>query len=504
MTKYDNSAYQIVIFGATGDLTHRKLLPAFYNLFQQDQLPEELSILAIGRRDKDSQIYREEAYEAVSDNSRFDLDEDTWDDFAGNIEYLRFDFREDDGYEKLREKIIDKAQRIFYLAVSPDYFGLIVDKLDENELAHSDYSDTRVVIEKPFGRNLETARQLNAKINNVFPEKDIYRIDHYLGKEMLQNIMVIRFANSLFEPLWNNKYIDNIQIISNESSGVGERGGYYDDSGALRDMVQNHMMQLLTLTAMEPPVEMDTESIRNEKVKVLKALQLEYDNLEQYVVRGQYCAGEVDGEEVPAYRDEERTADDSITETFVALKLFINNLRWGGVPFYIKTGKRLTHKSTEVVVEFKAEAHPAYQSEYADLLPNILVIRIQPQEGIFFQFNAKKPGTEHNIVPVQMDYCQNCQLGNNSPEAYERLLFDIMRGDSTLFTRWDEVEYSWRFIDKIASRWQEKEADFPNYQAGTAGPEAADKLLADDGRSWWTIEGFSGEQVMIDSRGCDL
>ncbi|MFP4016923.1 MAG: glucose-6-phosphate dehydrogenase [Halanaerobiales bacterium] len=503
MTKYNNSTYQIIIFGATGDLTHRKLLPAFYNLFKQEHLPEKLSILAIGRRDKNNEIYREEAYEAVRENSRFELDEDTWDEFVESIEYVRFDFREDEGYDELQNKIIKEAQRIYYLAVSPDYFGLIVDKLEENNLAHSENCDTRVVIEKPFGHNLETACQLNDKINDVFPEKDIYRIDHYLGKEMLQNIMVIRFANSLFEPLWNNKYIDNIQIISNESSGVGDRGGYYDESGALRDMVQNHMMQLLTLTAMEPPVEMDTESIRNEKVKVLKALQLDYDNMDKYVVRGQYCGGKVDGEEVPAYRDEERTTDDSTTETFVALKLFINNLRWSGVPFYIKTGKRLTHKSTEVVVEFKSEAHPAYKDEYSDLLPNLLVIRIQPQEGTFFQFNAKKPGTEHNIVPVQMDYCQNCQLGSNSPEAYERLLYDIMRGDSTLFTRWDEVEYSWRFIDKIASKWEEGEADFPNYQAGTTGPEEADKLLKNDGHNWWAIDGFHGEKVMIDSGGVE-
>jgi len=266
--------------------------------------------------------------------------------------------------------------------------------------------------------------------------------------------------------------------------------------------VQNHMMQLLTLTAMEPPVDMDTESIRNEKVKVLKALQMDYDNLNDYVIRGQYSSGNVDGKEVPAYRGEERTDDDSDTETFTALKLFVNNLRWSGVPFYIKTGKRLTHKSTEVIVEFKSEAHPAYKGEFTDLLPNLLVIRIQPLEGIFFQFNAKRPGTENNIVPVQMDYCQNCQLGDNSPEAYERLLFDIMRGDSTLFTRWDEVEYSWRFIDKIAERWIDEKPEFPNYKAGTLGPEAADKMLRSDGRSWWEIDGFHGEKIMLNNKGC--
>ncbi len=497
----NDSSFQIIIFGATGDLTHRKLIPAFYNLYQQDQLPKDLSILAIGRRDKDSKVYRKEAYHSANIHSRFKLDDRSWEDFAGKIEYLRFDFREDQGYEKLRKQLREDVQRIYYLAVSPDYFGLIVDKLEENNLAHTEDLDTRLIIEKPFGRNLKTACTLNTKINSVFPEKDIFRIDHYLGKEMLQNIMVIRFANSLFEPLWNNKYIDNIQIISSEDSGVGDRGGYYDQSGALKDMVQNHMMQLLSLTAMEPPVDMNTESIRNEKVKVLKALQVDYENLDKHVIRGQYSAGEVEEKSVPAYREEERTDDNSDTETFVALKIFINNLRWNGVPFYIKTGKRLTHKSTEIIVEFKSEAHPAYQEQFAGLLPNLLVIRIQPLEGIFFQFNAKRPGTEHNIVPVQMDYCQNCQLGNNSPEAYERLLYDIMRGDSTLFTRWDEVEYSWRFIDKIAEQWVEEKPAFPNYSAGTEGPEAAERLLEDDGHSWWKIDGFYGEEVKINSGG---
>ncbi|MFW6022258.1 MAG: glucose-6-phosphate dehydrogenase [Halanaerobiaceae bacterium] len=492
-------SFQFIIFGATGDLTHRKLIPAFYNLYYQDLLPEDLSILAIGRRDKDNQEYREEAYEAVNKHSRFTLDEERCSDFVDKIEYVRFDFREDEGYLKLKDKLSENSNRIYYLAVSPDFFGLIVEKLDNNDMAHCADSSTRLVIEKPFGHGLDTAIELNNKISSVFSEKDIFRIDHYLGKEMLQNIMVIRFGNSIFEPLWNNKYIDNIQIISHESGGVGERGGYYDESGALRDMVQNHMMQLLTLTAMEPPVDMDTESIRNEKVKVLKALQMEYENLDNYVVRGQYAAGKINNEEVPGYREEERTDDNSDTETFVALKLFINNLRWEGVPFYIKTGKRLTHKSTEIVVEFKLGAHPSYKDASDGLLPNLLVVKIQPQEGVFFQFNAKKPGTKHKIVPVQMDYCQNCQLGNNTPEAYERLIYDIMRGDSTLFTRWDEVEYSWRFIENIAKAWSDERPDFPNYLAGSRGPEKADELLKKEGHSWWEVDSFHGETIIMDS-----
>lgn len=493
--------YQFVIFGATGDLTHRKLMPAFYNLYQQGQLVDNISIISIGRREKDNQIYRKEVYQSVQKYSRFELGEDTWGDFAEKINYICFDFREEQGYELLKKALDEEAEHIYYLAVSPDYFGLIVDRLKKYKLAGVDFSGSRVVIEKPFGRDLESARKLNDKISTAFPEENIYRIDHYLGKEMLQNIMVIRFANSLFEPLWNNRYIENIQIISSESAGVGERGSYYEKAGALRDMVQNHMMQLLALTAMEPPVDMSTESIRNEKIKVLKALELNFDRIDEFAVRGQYGKGEIKGRKVPSYRDEERTAEDSQTETFVALKIIINNLRWSGVPFYIKTGKRLTHKSTEVVVEFKKRAHPAYLKSYNDLAPDLLVIRIQPQEGLFFQFNAKKPGTDNVIVPVQMDYCQNCQLGDNSPEAYERLIYDIIRGDSTLFTHWHELGNSWHFIDKIAEKWAEGEAQIPGYSAGSDGPEAANRMLERDGRRWWKLNDFQGEHIIIDSKG---
>ncbi|MFW6287911.1 MAG: glucose-6-phosphate dehydrogenase, partial [bacterium] len=493
-----NEAFDFLIFGATGDLTHRKLIPAFYNLYKQNQLPDKINIYAIGRRDKDSQIYREEVKNAVKEFSRLDLDKESWDNFAEKIHYEKFDIREDEGYRELKNKLSNDIRQIYYLAVSPDYFALIVDKLEKHGFMKEQDKNSRLVIEKPFGHDLESAINLNEKISSVFPEEDIYRIDHYLGKEMLQNIMVIRFANSIYEPLWNNKYIDNIQIISNELGGVGDRGGYYDKSGALRDMLQNHIMQLLSLTAMEAPVKMETEAIRNEKVKVLKALEIDENNIYDYVVRGQYDAGTIEGEEVASYRDESRTDEDSDTETFVAVKAFVNNLRWEGVPFYLKTGKRTTHKSTEVIVEFKERAHPAYKGKKSDLMSNLLVIRIQPQEGVFFQFNAKRPGTDEKIVPVQMDFCQNCQLGHNSPEAYERLLFEIMKGDSTLFTRWDEVEYSWRFVDKIAKAWSEKKADFPNYQAGTDGPDEAARLLEKDGRNWWNIDKLIGDQVMAE------
>lgn len=497
------ASYQFIIFGATGDLTHRKLIPAFYNLYREKQLPENLNIIAIGRRDKDSHIYREEVYASVKKHSRYELDEESWPEFAGKIKYLRFDFRQDEGYRLLKENLKNDAYWIYYLAVAPEYFALIVDKLEKEGLAGKELEKSRVVIEKPFGKNLETARNLNEQISRVFPEENIYRIDHYLGKEMLQNIMVIRFANSLFEPLWNNKHIDNIQIISSEVGGVGERGAYYDQSGALRDMVQNHMMQLLALTAMEPPVDLKTDSIRNEKVKVLKALDMDFERINEFVVRGQYGPGEINGVKVPGYREENRVAIDSRTETFVALKLYINNLRWSGVPFYIKTGKRLTQKSTEIIVEFKGGAHPVYLSENKNIMPNLLVIRIQPLEGIFLQFNAKRPGTDNIILPVQMDYCQNCQLGENSPEAYERLIHDIIKGDATLFTHWDEVEYSWRFIDRIAESWSREEIDFPNYPAGSSGPVEADRLMEKDGRHWWKLEGFHGEHLILKTKGVD-
>lgn len=487
----DSRGCQLIIFGGTGDLTHRKLLPAFYNLGANGLLPDGFSFVAVGRRDKDSQIYRREAREAIEKHSRVPPEEDKWDVLKDKIHYCKFDFRSDAGYDKLQEILSNTGSRkyIFYLAVGPNYFGTIVDKLEEHNLGESDSTDwPRLVIEKPFGRNLETARELNEKISSVFTEERIYRIDHYLGKEMLQNILAIRFANTFFEPLWNNKYLDNIQIVSTEKKGVGLRGGYYDGTGALRDMMQNHMLQLLTLTAMEPPADLGSQSIRDEKVKILRRLtNYRPENIEDFAVRGQYGPGEVNGETIPGYRGVERVEPDSNTETFVALKLEIDNWRWSGVPFYIKTGKRLPRKTTKIVLEFKSRFHPDYRNQFKDLNPDLLVIRIQPQEGVFLQFNAKEPGTGNNIIPVNMDFCQNCRIENNSPEAYERLLQEVIAGDQTLFTRWDEVEYSWKFIDRISRVWEREEPVFPNYQAGSRGPEAADRLLERDDRKWWEI-----------------
>ncbi len=481
----------MVIFGGTGDLTHRKLIPALYNLLNEGILPDAFAVVSVGRRNKTSEEYREELKKSVQQYSRFSMEQEKWEVLAQKIHYYPLDFRQGEGYtslddylKKMEKQYGTKGNRMYYLAVAPEYFEVIVDHLHAYEMTDSSEGWKRVVIEKPFGRDLQSARYLNKKITHAFTEQNTYRIDHYLGKEMLQNIMVIRFANAFFEPIWNNKFIDHIQISSSETLGVEERGGYYEKAGVLRDMIQNHMLQLLALTAMEPPVRLDTESIRDEKVKILKGLRkMSVEEIRSNVILGQYGSnGEKKG-----YRQENRISPTSDTETFMALKVQIENFRWGGVPFYIRTGKRLPKKSTEIIVQFKSIPEILYWKEFENLKPNLLVIRIQPMEGIFMQFNAKKPGTETQIVPVQMDFCQNCEIGSNSPEAYERLLYDVMKGDSTLFTRWDEVEYSWRFIDTIAKAWEREKPLFPNYDAGTWGPKEADELLRKDGRKWWIL-----------------
>lgn len=481
----------MVIFGGTGDLAHRKLLPAIYNLYYERKLPDNFAVVAIGRRDKTRDEYREEVLDSLHAFSRFEVEHGVWNDIKDKIYYKTMDFLGAENYKSLNMDLIEiddehntQGNRMFYMAVAPEYFGVIVDNLNSYCIKKNDDGWNRVVIEKPFGRDLKSAKLLNNKIVEVFKEENTYRIDHYLGKEMLQNIMVIRFANMLFEPLWNNKYIDHIQISSSETVGVGSRGGYYEKSGALRDMVQSHMLQLLSLIAMEPPNDLQTKSIRDEKVKVLKALgKSKIQDINERVVRGQYGSDEAAEEEILAYRDESRVSVSSDTETFVALKVNIENFRWAGVPFYIRTGKRMKKKSTEIVVQFKSLHNILYYKE-KELLPNILVIRIQPTEGVFFQFNAKEPGTQNNIIPVNMDFCQNCQVGINSPEAYERLLGDVIRGDATLFARWDEVEYSWRFVDQIFEAWKNSDPQFPNYAPWTWGPKASNDLLERDNRSW--------------------
>lgn len=486
----------MVIFGGTGDLTHRKIMPAIYSLYKKENLPDDFAVVSIGRRDFTNDEYRENVKNNINEFSSGTVEESVWEKLKSRIFYMKFNFSDCEGYEKLDKVLKDldskydtKGNRIYYLAVSPDYFALIVDNLHINHMDDNTVGYKRIVIEKPFGKDLKSAEYLNNKITDAFTEKNIYRIDHYLGKEMIQNIMVLRFSNFIFEPLWNNKYIDNIQIISNETMGVENRGAYYENSGALKDMIQNHMLQLLTLTTMEPPVALETEAIRDEKVKVLRSIKnVDFDYAKKNIVRAQYGRGEINGNEVIAYNEEARVSPNSNTETFVALKLYIENFRWSGVPIYIKSGKRLKEKSTQIVIKFKNYPGILYSKEKSNLPTNTLVIKVQPTEGIYFQINAKEPGTQNNIVPVQMDYCQSCLFEGNSPEAYEKLLLDVVNGDSTMFTRWDEVEYSWKFVDNIMEIWKNENAEILKYVSGSDGPKEADDLLYKDGRKWIELQ----------------
>ncbi len=467
----------LVIFGATGDLTHRKLYPALYNLWREGLLPQDFAVVSIGRRNIAKAKLRDNITSAVHDFSRANHHQGAdFKEFLKRFSYYQLEFDDAPGYgglktylEQVDERWHTQGNRVFFLAVAPEYFTVITHGLHDHGMASNEVAWQRLVVEKPFGQNLDSAKALNQDVRTIFQEDNIYRIDHYLGKEMAQNIMVIRFANTFFEPLWNNRYIDHVQISLAETIGVEGRGAYYERSGALRDMMQNHVLQLLSLIAMEPPVSLDTESVRDEKVKILRSLKV----LEEDVVRGQYGG----------YREEDRVDSKSQTETFVALKATIDNFRWAGVPFYLRTGKRLPHKYSEIVISFKKLPGVLY-FEDDDLGPNVLVIRLQPDEGTYLQFNAKRPGAQSLIQPVSMDFCQNCHNGFNSPEAYERLLYDVMRGDSTLFTRWDEVEHSWRVVEKIASWWREGSHPLPEYAPNTWGPVASGDLLKKEGRDW--------------------
>jgi len=487
----------IVIFGGTGDLTHRKLMPAIYNLIHNSLLPDSLAIVSVGRREKTVEQYRDEVYQSLQKYSRNKIDQALWACLRDIIYYYRFDFADLTGYgpfkaflSQIEEKHQTGGNKIFYLAVSPDDFETIICGIRKGRLTEDTHAWLRLVIEKPFGKDLITARRLNEKLLEVFPEKEIFRIDHYLGKEMIQNIMVLRFCNLVFESLWSNKYIDNIQISLTEKYGVETRGGYYETSGAMRDMVQNHVIQILSLVAMEPPVNLSTDSIRTERLKVVQALEeMTPELLRDNVVFGQYGRGYIGGQPVPAYREEERVSPTSNVETFVALKLQINNFRWAGTPFYIRTGKRLPSAGAQIVVQFKSMPGILYfQDDDQIQEPNLLIIRIQPDVGVFFQFNTKDMQSSQNrIITTKMDTSKQIMSQGNTPEAYERLLHDALRGDSALFTRWDAVEASWIFADKIIQHRGQDVARFPNYDAGSMGPVRAFELLARDGRKWWDI-----------------
>ena len=483
----------LIIFGGTGDLTNRKLMPAVYNLIKDGLLPEHFAVLAVGRKDKTQEIYKEEIKNSIIKYSRNEFHDEVWEKMAQLVTYFKMDFTDPGQYSTLSDflesyelKFQTNGNRIFYLAVAPEFFETIIHGIHESNLVRpvADYS--RVVIEKPFGKDLLTARSLNQKILQVFPEKSIYRIDHYLGKEMIQNILVLRFCNFIFESVWNNKYIDHVQITLSETLGVESRGAYYEKSGAMRDMVQNHILQILSLIAMEPPVNLKMDSIRNEKLKVLEAMEEISDEfLEKNVIFGQYGSGEQEGILVPGYREEKNVDPASETETFVALKLHIDNFRWAGTPFYIRTGKRLAKQSGEIVIQFKEMPGVLYYKDVYEQIPNLLCIKFQPGNGVRFSFNTKDFSVHNGIVATQMETGGNTPGQGNTPEAYERLIYDIIRGDGTLFSRWDEVEAAWTVADKLIQYREQKKSSFPNYQAGTMGPDRAKELLTQDGRKWW-------------------
>ncbi len=493
----------MVIFGGTGDLTHRKLIPALYNLAFDQLMPDHFAIVSIGRRNKTTEEYRDELKVALEKYSRNKISESQWERLRDIIYYYQLDFTATEGYDALAtflngldERHQTLGNRIFYLAVAPEYFETIVNGLGKSGQASCHYITgeqcpnwQRLVIEKPFGKDLKTAKHLNDSLHAYFAENDIYRIDHYLGKDMIQNIMVLRFANLVFESLWSNQYIDNIQISLGEKLGVGSRGGYYEHSGAIRDMVQNHILQILSMVAMEPPVALTTEAIRQEKLKVIQAITpFTTDSLRDNVVFGQYGAGTVDGEKVPGYREESNVPETSTTETFVAMKLSVNNFRWAGTPFYIRTGKRLAGSSAEIVVQFKSLPNILYFADDKNHQePNLLVIRIQPNVGVYFQVNTKDFSTQKDIMPVKVETSHLSPNQGNTPEAYERLIYDIMRGDATLFAWWNEVEASWKLADQIISFRENQRHRFPNYSAGTNGPIKSIELLARDGREWWSV-----------------
>jgi glucose-6-phosphate 1-dehydrogenase len=482
----------IVLFGASGDLTRRKLLPALYNLERDGLLPPKIAMVGFARRPKTDQEFRADMEEAVRDHARaFVKDDPFCGEFAGSIFYQQGTFDDPEDYASLRRRLEEierklglPGNRLFYLATAPEHFATIVKGLGKCGLAHPPQDRwARVVVEKPFGRDLASARALNRELLEVLEETQIYRIDHYLGKETVQNILALRFANGIFEPLWNQKYVDHVQITVAENIGVEGRGGYYDQAGALRDMVQNHMLQVLSLVAMEPPVALAADSIRDEKVKVLRAIRrIAPQEVDRFVLRGQYGPGTVMGRRVPGYAQEEGVPPDSRTETYVALRLEIGSWRWSGAPFFLRSGKRLPKRASEICIQFKKPPlHLFGEAITSPVAPNALIINVQPDEGISLRFVAKVPGPDIEVRPVKMDFRYGTSFAVPSPEAYERLLLDAMAGDSTLFTRSDEVEAAWTLITDVLTGWERSDRPPLIYPAGTWGPGEAERLFQGEG-----------------------
>jgi len=481
----------LVIFGGTGDLARRKLLPAIYNLAHEGALPERFNLIGNSRTEMSDEDFKQLARDSIEQFSRRAPDEAVLEALIGHMRYVSGSFDDDEVYGQLEtcatsfdEEAAAPFNRVFYLSTAPSFFPVIVGKLGEHGLDRHDHAEVRVVIEKPIGTNLAEAEGLNRQVLSVLDESQVFRIDHYLGKETVQNMLAFRFANGLFEPIWNRNYIDNVQITAAEDIGVGTRAGYYDTSGALRDLVQNHMLQLLANVCMEPPVHFTADEVRDEKVKVLQAVPTPgFDDS----VRGQYSGGVSGGEEVPGYLEEPDVPADSTTETYVALRLEVENWRWAGVPFYLRTGKRLARKVTEIAVTLKPVPHLAFQQEGSvGVQPNTLVLTVQPNEGVSLSLGAKIPGSRMRIRPVNMEFLYGTSFMSESPEAYERLIMDAMRGDATLFTRNDEVEAQWRICDPILESWAGEAGPLPSYPAGSEGPREAGRLMP-EGRSWRAI-----------------
>jgi len=476
----------LAIFGASGDLTRRKLFPALYALAYRRLLPERFAVVGVARSDQTTAQFRAAMKQAVKDFGHDPFRQDVWDTLAKSLRYIATEFDSSSGEDSVAVMLDDcdlsdgtEGNRVYYLAVPPQAFETVVAEIGERR---DRKGWTRVIVEKPFGHDLSSADELNALLHRWFEEHEIFRIDHYLGKETVQNMLALRFANGIFEPIWNRQFIDHVQITVAETIGVEGRAGFYEQAGAIRDIFQNHLLQLLALTAMEPPIDFTADSVRNEKVKVLRAMHTPGP---KNVVRGQYGSGFVEGVEVPAYREERGVAADSGTETYVAAKLFVDNWRWADTPFYVRAGKRLARRETTIAIQFQRAPHPPFAEIAGDgLRPNVLLIHVQPDEGVSLAIGAKVPGQGMTIRTVHMDFLYGGAFRTGLPEAYERLILDAMLGDATLFTREDEVTEQWKLVDAIVGPWKRDRPNFPNYEAGSWGPRAADDLLHRDGRSW--------------------